>query len=216
MKKDLNLKYNSWDKISISLYKKILEILDEEVSPIEQEISIAALLSDKTEDDIWSLNVADARSMLDQLQFMQTFEFDKKYHAKHITLNGEKYDVCVDMTKFTVAQYVDFQQYWSMKNNIEYMHKILSVFIIPHKHQYNEGYDIVEVQNTILEHCPITIANSMLFFYLMESVKSMRATQICLEFQIKRMMKKKKLSPELKEKMEGLHKMIQSLDGLLL
>lgn len=212
--KQPTLKYKSWENISISLYKKIASALTEDVSEIEKEMSLIALLMDEDEDRVWSYSIPEVQHLISELSFIGDFNFDKKFHAKHISLNGQKFDVSVDMTKFTVAQYVDFQNFWSMRDNIEHMHQLLSTMLIPHGCSYNEGYDILEVQDIILNHCPITLANSLLFFYLLECKRSIIAFQIVSSYQLKKMMKKNK-NPEMLKKMKQAQALIQSLDGFL-
>lgn len=210
------LKYKSWDKISIALYKEILQITtDENATDIEKQISILALLMEVDEDELWSLSIPELQTLLPQIDFMNSFEFDKNWKSKHIKLNEQKFDVCVDMTKFSVAQYVDFQTYWGMKDNVEHLHELLSTILIPHGHSYNEGYDIAEVQQTILNHCPITTSNALLFFYLLQCLQLTKAFQICLSYQIKKMEKKKsiKKDPKMLEKLKEAEQMLQYLDG---
>lgn len=212
----VQLKYKSWDDISISLYKEIVKVTsDKSLSDIEIEMSLLALLSGVDEDSVWSLSVMELQNLLPQLDFITDFKFNTNWKSRHIMLDNQRFSVCVDMTKFTVAQYVDFQQFWSMKDNVENMHRLLSTMLIPEGHSYNEGYDIMEVQSIIENHCPITTANALLFFYLRMSLDLTRAFQIVFQHQLKRMMRKNKMNPEMLRKMKEAEQMLISLDGCL-
>ena len=60
----------------------------------------------------------------------------------------------------TTAQYVDFTNY-SKSNDIS---KMLSVFMIPEGHKYNDGYDMLQVINDIND-LPVTVVNDAAFFF---------------------------------------------------
>lgn len=81
---------------------------------------------------------------------------------KIYTLNGRKYDSSCDLTTITVAQYIDFTSY-TQKDNPKY-EEILSVFFIPKGHQYNDGYDMQQVQDDLLALDICTIQTAAFFF----------------------------------------------------
>lgn len=205
----MELLYNKWDDISISLYKEIVEATKQPgYSTMEINIAVLALLCGAGEDDIYALSIPEVTRLMSKIDFLDNFSFNEKWRSKKIRLNGKDYNVDTDLTRFTIAQYVDFQTYWGKNDNITYMSNILSCFIIPKGCKYNEGYDIQEVINTIEEYMPITMANAIIFFFLKESVSLIRATKICLELKMNKMMKKDK---KLKEMMEAKIQEVQEI-----
>lgn len=193
------LMYKSWDQISISLYKEIVEITERDITPVEKDLAVLALLMGISEEEIYDIGVNELSELRFQMEFLDNFKFNENWKSKKIVLNGKTYEVCVDLTKFSIAQYVDFQTYWAKKDNISYMSNLLSCFIIPKGKKYNTDYDITETINDIENYLPITVANSVLFFFLKESLTSIKVFQTCLDWRIKKMKNKQN-----KEKVEKL------------
>ena len=64
---------------------------------------------------------------------------------KYYTLNGTKYNSNCDITRVSVAQFIDYQNY--LKEDEVRLEKLLSVFFMPDGcKDYNTGYDIIKVQ----------------------------------------------------------------------
>ena len=90
-------------------------------------------------------------------------------------INGKKYKLLKKVNDITAAQFIDYQLYMQ-KFHIE---QVLSIFLIPVKgknifgkykyHKYNEGYDIIELQNDIYNHMKQVDANSIVDFFLKSS-----------------------------------------------
>lgn len=174
MKKSTNTQDNnfSWDKISIQKYYDILDILnDNESDDITKNVKLVSLILDKDEDEVWEMSLPDAGKLISRLNFLNKFQLSERPNVK-ISLPGYELEVMKDTTSMTVAQYFDYQQFIKMPLR-ESLEKILSVFLIPKGKKYNEGYDIVDLQNVIRNHLPFVIAQSLLGFMLRESVISL-------------------------------------------
>lgn len=77
---------------------------------------------------------------------------------------SDKYDYDLNLTKTSVAQFIDYQNYIK-ENPIKY-EKILSCFVIPKGHEYNDGYDIEEIQRDILDWQFVMVKKIGFFFIL--------------------------------------------------
>lgn len=81
---------------------------------------------------------------------------------KYYTLNGKKYNSNCDITRVSVAQFIDYQNY--LKEDEVRLEKLLSVFFMPDGcKDYNTGYDIIKVQEDLMD-LPIPVAQSIGFF----------------------------------------------------
>ena len=78
----------------------------------------------------------------------------------------------LDLTKVTVAQFIDYQNY--IKETPVKFEKVLSVFIIPEGHTYNDGYDLQQAQQDMLE-LPFVVVQKVAFF-------SQTVTNVCKSF----------------------------------
>lgn len=209
----LKIKYNNWDAVPISIYKKIVEInSDEGMETMERNVASLAVLCDTTENDIWNLSMDDISRLTRKLDWINEFDFKKKWTIKHVTLNGRKYNVTYDIHKMTVAQYIDFQTAWKISNATEKLVPVLACFLVPDGKKYGEGYDIEDVKNDIENNMPITMANSVCFFFMKKLRNSIKASLTCSQMILKaaKMTTKDK---NLKQKMrEADEKMTQMLN----
>ena len=185
----------------ISDYRKIIDINERELdSDLEKSVGYLSVLMSKPEDELWSLNILELKELLENTKWLFESEFTfNKHPFKHLTINGEKYDICVDIMKFSVAQYADFQIYWDHRTDPDYMAKLMTIFVIPKGKKYNEGYDVLELANTLEENISITDYNSICFFFLLDLLNSTKAMALYSVWLTKRKKKDPKLEKSLKQ-----------------
>lgn len=138
---------------------------------LKQFYQIREILS--VEDDWTALNLIDFLYGVDSqsLPIRELSKFDVSFLKeeipevklqKYYTINRTKYNSNFDLTKVTVAQFIDYQNY--LKEDEVRLEKLLSVFFMPDGYKdYNSGYDIIKVQEDLLE-LPIATAQSIGFF----------------------------------------------------
>jgi len=209
----LNTIKKSWRDISINEYYQLKEISDDNsMEEYEKEVAIIAFLYNMTEDEVWNLNINDFNKLQVEKTWIYDFDFDKKKNFKKIEIKGNKYDVNIDIQKMNVAQYIDFQTYWSQRDNMKnIIGNLLSIFIIPKGKKYNEGYDINEVIADIKDNIDIMTAQEILFFFLSSYLISIQIILNYLKWKIKRMKRKEKN----KEEMEKLEKEVKRLEKII-
>lgn len=139
-------------------YRTLLDI--REAANIEDENErVFAIMEAVFGEDVLDLPLKDFNEKCKELQFLQK-EIPNDLHVKDIKVNGREYYFDGLLGKITTAQYIDFQNY--QKNNDE--QKSFSVFIIPKGHKYNDGYDMEQVFNDILD-IPVPVLFSASFFF---------------------------------------------------
>ena len=212
----VEIKKTSWNDITINDYRKITEITSREFdSELEKGIAILSVLCGVDEDDVYSLPINQLKSLLDGISWMnEPYSFDKNWKADSLTINGEKYDIVCDINKFTVAQYADFQIYWDKRDDVDYMARVLSVFIIPKGKIYNDGYDVVELIDILENNISINVWNSVCFFFLKDLMLSIKASLYCSLWVTMKMIwkeKNKEKKKELKEMRKKLMTQIRTI-----
>lgn len=212
----IEIKKKSWNDITISDYRKIKEITEREFdSELEKGIAVLSVLCDVSEDDVYSLPINQLKGLLDGISWMnEPYTFDKNWKADSLTINGEKYDIVCDINKFTVAQYADFQIYWDKRDDVDYMARVLSVFIIPKGKIYNDGYDVVELIDILENNISINVWNSVCFFFLKDLMLSIKASLYCSLWVTMKMIwkeKNKEKKKELKEMRKKLMTQIRTI-----
>lgn len=203
----IQVKKKRWEDITINDYKEIVNITQKELdSDLEKSISILAILCECTEDDLYSMNANKLYKLLSEIEWVkQPYKFNHNWNNKHITINGIKYDVVVDINKFTVAQYADLQIYWDKRDDIDYMAKLLTLFIIPNGKTYNNGYDIVQLANIIEDNVSINDFNSICFFFLKSCLIFIKASLLFSNWELMKLMMKEK-DKEKKKQLKEIQK----------
>lgn len=189
----------TWANIT---YRQLLDI--REAANIEDENErVYAIMEAVFGEDVLNLPLKDFNEKCKELQFLQK-EIPNDLHVKDIKVNGREYYFDGLLGKITTAQYIDFQNY--QKNNDE--QKSFSVFIIPKGHKYNDGYDMEQVFNDILD-IPVPVLFSASFFFSRQFELFIR---IFRRYSIKQM---KKLGLP-KEAMENLEKVVNLSTTMML
>lgn len=192
---------NKWSDITIADYKQINEITSRELdSDLEKSVAYLAVLMNEDEDKLWSLTLPELNALLEQTKWLNSEFTFNKHPFKHIVINGEKYDVMVDIMKFTVAQYADFQIYWDHRTDPEWMAKLMTVFVIPRGKKYNDGYDAAALAETLENNLSITDFNSICFFFLLDLLNLTRGIALYSTWLTRKMRK----NPKMKDNIETL------------
>lgn len=181
----------NWTNIT---YRQLLDI--REAANIEDENErVYSIMEAIFGEDVLDLPLKEFNEKCKELQFLQK-QIPNDLHVKDIKVNGREYYFDGLLGKITTAQYIDFQNY--QKNNDEI--KTFSVFLIPKDHKYNDGYDMEQVFNDILD-ISVPILMSASFFFSRQFELFIR---IFRRYSIKQM--KKTGLP--KEVMENLEKVV--------
>lgn len=133
-----------WKDLTIRDVMQIQEIGELQMSSDdEKNLMVAALLAEIPYQDILNMGLDEVRTYMDNAAFL----LEEPEHAKvkkHYYVNGNKYRLFKNAVEMTVAQYLDFQSVWRDgfdKRPAE----MLSIFLVPAGHEYNDGYDKDEV-----------------------------------------------------------------------
>lgn len=148
----------TWNDITLDQYKHLREAaaIEEETDRMVEITKV--VFGDNVED----LPLTEFKQKMAQLSFLQN-EIKTSVPPKKLVLNGRKYFVDCLLGNITTAQYVDFTNH--SKNGFEGKEcEILSVFVIPEGHKYNDGYEIGEVINDI-KSMPMPVVMSIAFFF---------------------------------------------------
>lgn len=181
---------DSFEKMNIECFQEVCEILkDETTTDFEKQVRLLTILTDNTEDDIMNMPLNELSKLTDKIQFIK--EYPKtKTPPSSITLNGKKYDIKYDIQNITTSQYIDFQTF--IKDYENKMVEMVSIVVIPKGKKYNDGYDIMEVQNDIRKYMDIVTLMSISFFFQVQLQALTKSLTSSLIRQMKKMMKKEK------------------------
>lgn len=166
----------SYDEMSVGIFYEVKEILmDNTITEFEKKVRLLSILNDTTDDVIMDKPLTEVGKMAEEMGFLAVPP-QKVVVPSQIVLNGKKYNIQYDIKNITTSQYIDFQTF--IKDYEKYMVELASIVVIPEGKKYNDGYDIIEVQNDIRDYMSIVQLSSICFFFvkmyqgLMESLTS--------------------------------------------
>ena len=135
---------STWKDITVADLMKIKEIGSLQLATDdEKNLMVAALLAKIDYDELINKPLDDARVYMDNTEFLLHEPKPEKVR-RYYEVNGAKYRLLKDPAEMTVAQYLDFQNLYAdgFDNRPA---ELLSIFLVPDGHEYNDGYDKDEV-----------------------------------------------------------------------
>ena len=155
---------DNYRDLPIGMYQEICAIdRRQDLDDLSKQVLTISLLTYTLEEEILDLPISEYRALAAKATFLEQ-EYTgkiltaKSYQIGHLTLIPIQ-----DYRKITTAQYIDFQTF--AKDPDQNVVEILSTMLIPKGKKYNQGYDIVEVQDAIRDHLSVADALSLLAFF---------------------------------------------------
>jgi hypothetical protein len=204
----------SFDELSIKKYRELIEL--EKIDDTEYGLQILSILSDIEIDELLDMPLDDFTKLMGQTKFIygNVERMDYKKLGKKITINGKEYRLVKNARDLSAGQYIDYKAYIQRENFWKMLPYILTIFLIPEGHKYNNGYDVVELANEFDEHLNLPTALTISDFFLHQSTLSIKSSVTSLKWMMKRMAKREK-NQEMKEKIQSCLEQLESLQNLL-
>ena len=194
---------NNWDDITWKEYEQIEQILATDIPSDYKAVHLVSVLTGKSVEELELLPISQFQKFLPALEFLQT-EPETHTHQFEYTVNGREYDFKGKIDELTTAQYIDYRAY--MNEEDKDVIKLMSVFLIPKGHDYNDGYDMEQVMSDIGDMCWLDVRAAAFFFRAW-----LAAYILILKSSLQKTMKKTMKGKTLKEKKE-IKKQIQELE----
>ena len=200
-------KITTWEDITLDQYLQIYQLIDVEGM---DEMVYAELLKVVCGEEVEDLTLPEYKKMFVHLNFLQSPMPEIKAKKEYV-LKGNKYQCDLDMTKITGSQYLDYSNYIKEKKGVENFSKLVSVFLIPKGHKYNDGYDIDELIELIESDMKMIDVNAISFFLQRQYMTSIGIITVYSIRTMKKMMKKEQNL----QKKEEIKLKIQEAETLL-
>lgn len=195
---------NSWDEITWREYEQIEQILNTDIPESYKSVHLLSILTGVPAEDIEDMPIATVQKLIPHLDFLYT-EPETHAHQFEYTVNDHEYDFKGKLDEITTAQYIDYRSYMDEENKD--VVKLMSVFLIPKGHEYNDGYDMGQVQSDIGDMCWLDVRAAAFFFRIQLSAFIL----ILKSYLAKTMKKSKAKKPEIKQLKDHLDNMAYSL-----
>lgn len=195
---------NNWDEITWREYEQIEQILATDIPSDFKAIHLISVLTGLTPDEVERLPVSQFNKLLPAINFINK-KAKTHYHKFKYTINGREYDFKGKLEEITTAQYLDYRTY--MNEEEKDVVKLMSVFLIPVGHDYNDGYDMNQVMNDINDMCWLDIKAASFFFRI-----QLAMCMLISKRSLRKLMKESKATKsQIKEVEESLNNMAYSL-----
>ena len=196
---------DNYESMPFEMFKRLLKACEEATDDTQRTVSVLAILTGKSEDEILNLSLSEYGRLAQIAQFIGTAP-----HNVPVRLEYKLGDMVLVPTlrikDMTAGQFIDFQQYVKDEDkDIE----LLSCLMIPKGHNYMDGYDVEEVQKTLRQHLLTRDAIALKSFFIVSSVASLPRILTSSEEL------RKKLTREQRREMRRAERVMRSLkDGV--
>ena len=153
----------NWTEISLKQYNDIKEIyLNPEFSEEDRIILLINILFNV---DALKLKTTELNKYVEQMKFLGEKVPKMKLRDKY-KLGQNTYILKKDLKDFTVAQWIDFQNFLKNGSDTDNYSNLLSVFFLPEGETEYGEYDVESVRNDINNFLSISDATSIASFFL--------------------------------------------------
>lgn len=145
----------SWKDVTLKEFLELQDLLKIE-DETERLMAVSELLLGE---EVLDLPLTEFVKKTQALEFIKE-PLPEDNPPKNVEVNGRKYYLDCLLGNLKTGQYIDYINHAKAGD----IAKMLSVFIIPEGHKYNDGYDMEEVFDDIND-LPIPVVNSAAFFF---------------------------------------------------
>lgn len=162
---------DNYNRLTLGQYMEIQEISrNESLEEIDRQVQILSVLTGVAEDELLHLPIQEYKELVVKSGFLNPENINYHPIAKKYILGKFELIPTRDFRKLETGQYIDFLTYAPDLDN--HLVEFLSVILVHKGHRYNEGYDILEVQQAIREEMSVSDGISITGFFLTWSRKS--------------------------------------------
>lgn len=152
---------DSWEDMSINQFIILNQTIQADIPETYKTVNIISVLTGLSVEEVERIPITVFAKLKNQLDFLNT-EIPKVKHKDKYNLNGRIYTLNADISSITTAQYIDYQTYIKENNPIQMM----SLWLIPEGHQYNDGYSMEQVLLDIQDMCFLDVQSIAFFLQL--------------------------------------------------
>lgn len=173
--------YQSYFDLPIGDYFTLLDEMKKvsDTDELGKSTIVVKYLYKLTENELNSLSLDEFKELLNNLPDPTKDHTDYKLTTwtgakKTLLISGEEFIFSPDLTKFSLAQYIDFQMSLSKtETNPEFL---LSTILIPKGYNYNDGYDSNDNISWIRNNVSIGLSNQIINFFIKRYLASINHT----------------------------------------
>ena len=191
----------NWTDVSLRQYNDIKQIyLEPNYSDEDRIILLISILFGV---DALKLKATELNGYVNQLKFLSTNPPKMKLKEKY-KLGENWYILKRNLKDFSVAQWIDFQNFLKNGSDTDNFPNLLSVFFIPEGEKEYGEYDVESVRQDINNHLSIADATSIASFFLTYQKASLIASLLSTKRKIMKAPLERKEKKKIKREMRKL------------
>ena len=161
----------NWDDVTIRQFIELSKLTNDD--SVEYNISVIALMSGKTKDEIESLPIEELTPLIKKVQFINHLPI-KHLLPTHLKVNGKRYLVNLNVSELTGSGYIDLKTLTKDENKIvDNLHLILTCFVKPAKKTWYgkwkpikvDANEQMQIADDFLNHFSVGIAYPLAVFF---------------------------------------------------
>lgn len=203
-----------WEDLTISQVdrlQKALTITDD----IDKIATCLSIVADIDKYDVLQMSLDELSKNAQPVIDMLNTKMQPRFKNGKYTIDDTKYKLTVNVSSMTTAQFIDYSSILAKDpTNIS---GLISVFLIPKGHKYNEGYDMLEFRKHLYDEFKFCDAQGISFFFskMLEAYKDafLHSLDMRINKSKKKLMKlmNKEKNPQ---KMKAIQESIQAMEAL--
>lgn len=203
----------TWKDMTVRDQVKIAEINKLDTDTGDKNLRIAAYLAGLTYEQIIQLPLGELSGIMASTDFLLTKPKPVKARRTY-TINGRTYNLLKHAEDMTVAQYLDFQPL--IPNGFSNSPaEMLSIFLVPEGHKYNDGYDKDQVIEDMYD-LGVEEALGIAAFFTKRCTRLIRSILVLLKIKLKLTpTAKNEMVKTLKKDTEALLDKLECMFGLM-
>lgn len=200
---------DNYRNLSIGKYQQILTInADDRLGALAKQAQTISVLTGISEEEVYHLPIEDYKTCVRKAAFLEGTVTNMPRLAKRYVVGQFKLVPVTDYRKLEAAQFIDYQTY--APDSDRRIAELVSVFLVPEGHRYNEGYDILDVQQAIHEHMNVADGVAVTAFFLTSLQRSLQATLNSCKQELKRLKTDKVEREKLMRQIQALERSLRT------
>lgn len=158
---------DNYRDLPIGLYLDCCEIdRREDIDALHRQVAILSLLTGESEENLYNLPLEEYKVLAAKSNYLRKPYEGEVLTAKTYVVGKWNLVPIQDFRKITTAQYIDFQTF--AKEGDKRIVELLSTMLIPKGKKYNQGYDVLELQESLRKGLSVADALSLLAFFFVQ------------------------------------------------
>lgn len=185
----LKIKIKSkWSQMTIADYQEYVNTMEDDNMDLEEKIdALITIISGLSFEQVRRTDLNSYSKLLKDIQFLNKPINKNKIIGSTMKIGDRKYRVIKKINDILTGQYQDFQYFYKQTDKyIQNLPKIISLFIIPDGHNYDDNYDVEEHVEYIRNNMDIETALSFFQYWETLSIKLMKVSLSYLKKETKK------------------------------